>query len=213
VRLQQKTDYPSSGRVAITVEPSRPAEFPLRLRIPRWCQSAAISINGESVAGQVKLGDWHVLKRSWKTGDVATLDMPMPIRLVQGRKLQAGKVAVMRGPLVFCLPSRRPDHSSLDVGIYGTSAELQRATAESLKRQIKLDLASIAGPVSDNTVRPEGLALQVRAWGPESDRSKPADLAVLLTEVVDPSGEQTYFSIDAPKTGVEDELMFLPSAQ
>ena len=134
VRLRQETDYPNSGRVAITIEPSRPAEFPVILRIPRWCKTATVSVNGQAVAGSVKLGDWYAIKRSWKAGDVVTLDMPMQTRLVRGRKLQAGKVAVMRGPLVFCLPA---------------------------KEQFKLDFASLSGPVPNKTVRPDGLALQV----------------------------------------------------
>ncbi len=44
VRLRQETDYPNSGKVVIKVDPSRPAEFPLNLRIPRWCESAAVSV-------------------------------------------------------------------------------------------------------------------------------------------------------------------------
>ena len=47
VTIQQETDYPSSGLVKITVTPSAAMEFPLRLRIPRWCPKAKLAINGE----------------------------------------------------------------------------------------------------------------------------------------------------------------------
>ncbi|MDD5706933.1 MAG: glycoside hydrolase family 127 protein, partial [Kiritimatiellae bacterium] len=102
VRLRQETDYPNSGKVALAVEPSRPAEFAVTLRIPRWCQTAAVSVNGKPIEGPAKAEGWLAIKRSWKKGDVVALDMPMKVRLVRGRKLQAGKVAFMRGPVVFC---------------------------------------------------------------------------------------------------------------
>lgn len=40
VEIRQETDYPASGRVVITIDPAEPAQFPLRLRIPRWCRAA-----------------------------------------------------------------------------------------------------------------------------------------------------------------------------
>lgn len=60
--------------------------------------------------------------------------------------------------------------------------------------------------VPDKTVRPDGLALEVRAWGPAADRTKPAEVKLLLTEFVDPLGEMTYFPVDETQEGVEDEL-------
>ncbi|MEI6972267.1 MAG: beta-L-arabinofuranosidase domain-containing protein [bacterium] len=187
VRLRQETDYPNSGKVVITVDPSRSAEFPLRLRIPRWCESASVSVNGKPVGGPAKPGEWCSFKRLWKTGDVVTLEMPMKTRLVRGRKLQAGKVAVMRGPLVFCFnPARQATRSP--------AAELT------------VDWTTLAGPVPDPSIRPDGLALEVRAWGPASDLKKPADQKLVLSEFVDPAGEQTYWPAADPKAGVADEL-------
>ncbi|GEM_PF-639738 len=187
VRLRQETDYPNSGKVVIKVDPSRSAEFPVKLRIPRWCESAAISVNGQPVGGPVKPREWSSLQRLWKTGDVVSLEMPMKTRLVRGRKLQAGKVAVMRGPLVFCFnPARQ--------------------AARQPVAELKVDWTTLAGPVPDPTVRPDGLALEVRAWGSASDPKKPADLKLVLSEFVDPAGEQTYWPAADPKTGVEDEL-------
>ncbi len=107
VKLRQETDYPNSGKVVIAVEPSQAAEFPVTLRIPRWCASATVSVNGQPSGDLAKPGDWYSVKRTWKTGDVVTLEMPMETRLVRGRKLQAGKVGVMRGPLVFCFSPAR----------------------------------------------------------------------------------------------------------
>jgi uncharacterized protein len=210
VRLRQATDYPNSGKIALTIEPSKPAEFPVTLRIPRWSKTAAVSINGQSVADPVNSGQWFTIRRRWNSGDVITLEMPMEPRLVRGRKMQTGKAAVMRGPLVFCLaPSRQTERLTAYTGEAKNPAAVQQAVAETLK-QLKFDWTSIADPVADKSVRPDGLALEVRAWGPKSDRNKPADLTLLLTEFIDPAGEMTYLPLDDPKRGVEDELIVAP---
>jgi hypothetical protein len=47
-------------------------------------------------------GQFCAIRRTWKTGDEIRLNMPMPVRLVRGRATQAGKVAVLRGPMLFC---------------------------------------------------------------------------------------------------------------
>ena len=211
VQLRQETEYPNSGKIILQVDPSRSAEFPLRLRIPGWCDSAAISVNGQAAANPSKPGDWVSLRRLWKAGDVVTLDLPITTRLVRGRKLQAGKVAVMRGPVLFCLsPARQASRYPVYAGHGANPAEIQRAVAEALS-QTKFDWATLSAPVPDTTIRPDGLALEVRAWGPASDRSKPADLTLLLTEFIDPTGELTYLPSDNPKAGVEDELCVLPA--
>ena len=211
VQLRQETDYPNSGKVIIKVEPSRSAEFPVKLRVPRWCDSAAISVNGQPAGSPAKPGAWVSVQRLWKTGDVMTLDMPMKTRLVRGRKLQAGKVAVMRGPVLFCFsPARQIARHPVYAGHGANPAEIQRTVTEAVA-QTKFDWTTLAAPVPDKTIRPDGLALEVRAWGPVSDRSKPADLTLLLTEFIDPAGELTYLPCDNPKAGVEDELYVVPT--
>jgi hypothetical protein len=206
VQLKQETDYPNSGKVTITVAPSRSAEFPVKLRIPRWCELAAVSVNGQPTGDPAKPGDWYSIQRLWKAGDVMTLEVPMKTRLVRGRKLQAGKVAVMRGPVLFCFsPARQAGHYPVYAGKGANAAEIQRTVAEAVG-QTKFDLATLTAPAPDQTIRPDGLVLEVRAWGPASDRNKPADLTLLLTEFIDSTGELTYFPTDNPKAGVEDEL-------
>jgi uncharacterized protein len=144
---------------------------------------------------------------------VVTLDMPMKTRLVRGRKLQAGKVAVMRGPVVFCFsPARQASRYPVYASHGANPAEVQRTVDEAIGKT-KFDWTTLTASVPDRTIRPDGLALEVRAWGPASDRNKPADLTLLLTEFIDPTGEATYWSIDDPKAGVEDELCGVPRAR
>lgn len=189
VQVRQETDYPNSGNVLIRVDPSRAAELVLQLRIPRWCASAAVSVNGGPLDEPVIPGAYCTVKRCWNVGDRVELNMPMAWRLVQGRKQQAGKVAVMRGPVVFSLSrARNPGLEKMDL------------------KQIKLDPASFVEPVADSTIRPNGIACPVRAWAPNAGPASPPDLDLVLTEFPDPSAEATYFFASKTDTAVPDEL-------
>ena len=101
--VRQETEYPRSGVVRLYLDPAEPVSFPLRLRIPAWAAGASVKVNGEDARVPVTAGTFCEIQRTWKKGDLVTLDMPMQWRLVRGRQRQAGRVAVMRGPLVFCL--------------------------------------------------------------------------------------------------------------
>ena len=103
VRLSVRTDYPWDGAVAVTV--GADAAFALRLRVPGWCRRWTVQINGEAQAPQVRDG-YIVLDRAWKAGDAVALALDMPVALVQANPRvyeDAGKVAVARGPLIYCL--------------------------------------------------------------------------------------------------------------
>ena len=193
LRLRQETHYPSAGGVSILVEPSQPVEFPLMLRIPRWCRKPTVTVNGESTAGIPEAGRFFTVRRLWKAGDRVDLNFAMPWRLVKGRQAQAGRVAVMRGPLVFCL-SRARNEKLKDVDL----------------RLLTLDPSSISGPRPDDSVRPSGIACTVKAWGPGKwyPHGSP-DLELRLTEFPDPGGEATYFNAPDPNAAefVDDELL------
>jgi DUF1680 family protein len=195
--VRQETDYPNSGKVTIHVDPSTPAEFPLSLRIPAWCKSATVKVNDKAIKGAddekpAKSGSFFTIVREWHPGDRVELDMPMQTRLVKGRQRQVGSVAVMRGPQVFCLdPAKNNNLKDADL------------------RLVVIDPSNIEGPIEDSSVRPEGLAYRVKAWGPGVwyPLAKP-NLTLLLTEFADPGGKATYFKVPNPglKTFVDDEL-------
>ena len=103
LKVQQETDYPTSGHVVLRLDPSKPTTFPLKLRIPRWCAKATVAINGQPWVKPIASGGFLAIERKWTAGDQVTLDMPMSWRLVLGRKRQSGRAAVMRGPVVYCL--------------------------------------------------------------------------------------------------------------
>jgi uncharacterized protein len=101
VQLTQQTAYPLGERVELRVEPSTPAAFTIRLRIPCWlAQPASIRVNGEAVHPQVQKG-FALLRRTWRSGDAIALDLPQTLRTEAIDDLHPETVAVMRGPLVY----------------------------------------------------------------------------------------------------------------
>lgn len=182
LRVEQVTEYPRSGRVEIHVTPSKPAQFPLFLRIPRWCEGASVEVNGQPVGGPIEAGEFLKIDRRWKAGNRVQLELPMSYRLVQGRKAQAGRVAVMRGPQLFCLnPAGNETLAGIDL------------------RLLVIDPESLEGPLDNETVRPGGQACRLRAWSPGKWYPDEAtDLCFTLTEFADPGGEAIYFKVPNP---------------
>jgi DUF1680 family protein len=125
VVLRQTTRYPWDGAVRFSVENDAAAEFEVNLRVPAWCQADSgreelytpagrpasgalvIKVNGQPQPLSVA-GGYARLRRRWQRGDVIGLDMQMPPRRIAADPrvaATAGKVALSRGPLVYCLES------------------------------------------------------------------------------------------------------------
>jgi DUF1680 family protein len=108
VTLEQATGYPWSGDVRITVTPARKAVFGLALRIPSWCGSWTVAVNGAPERRVRKSKGYVCIERRWEPGDRVELALAMPPNLVEAHPLveaDRGKVAIQRGPLVYCLES------------------------------------------------------------------------------------------------------------
>jgi uncharacterized protein len=192
LKIRQETDYPNSGRVTLHVDPSKPTAFSLQLRIPRWCPNASVAVNGKPVAEPVTPGAFLAVRRTWKTGDLVSLDMSMPWRLVAGRKRQSGRAAVMRGPVVFCLnPAQNASLRNQDGADLGF---------------IMIDPASLKTGAS-NAVRPNGIACQLKAGSDWSAVGCSGNLSLQLTEFPDPDGKCAYFRLPDPSIAVPDELV------
>ena len=105
VRFDVDTDYPWKGDVALTYRGEERATFALKLRIPGWCGSYALSLNGAPLDAHVQDG-YAAIQREWQDGDRLALALDMPVTLVRANPRiceDVGKVAVQRGPLVYCL--------------------------------------------------------------------------------------------------------------
>jgi DUF1680 family protein len=124
VRLAQATGYPWDGKIRVEVSPERPAEFAVNLRLPGWSRrdepdtalyrrlgdmdgaEFELRVNGQTVGAPEIVRGYVRLQRRWQTGDVIEFHLPMPVQRMVAHplvKADAGRVALMRGPLVYCV--------------------------------------------------------------------------------------------------------------
>jgi DUF1680 family protein len=129
VNISQTTRYPWDEKVKITLDPEKAAKFAVYVRIPGWARNEAfpsdlytflnpseekisLKINSEKFSLGIE-SDFtkHIengfarIERRWEKGDVIELDFPMPVRRViahENVEEDLGKVALQRGPLVYC---------------------------------------------------------------------------------------------------------------
>ncbi len=146
VTVRQRTGYPWNGSVSMTVTPQRASRFGLCLRIPGWCREQqtpgglyvldatgapprpwTVKVNGEPIDAARLANGYLKIARTWKAGDVVELDLPMPIRRVRAHpriSQDRGRVALQRGPIVYCLEGA--DHDApLDRVVLPPDAKLK----------------------------------------------------------------------------------------
>jgi hypothetical protein len=119
VAVRQSTSYPWQETTDIEVEPADAARFVVGLRIPGWCKRFVLSVNGEEAHPQVDRG-YALIDRIWKPGDRIRIrfDMP-PMRIRSNPQLRAnaGKIALRRGPVVYCLEEEDNGPMLTDISI------------------------------------------------------------------------------------------------
>src|SRR5580700_7788301 len=139
LKVTQKTNYPWDGGVEIGVTPADASEFTLYVRIPGWAERAQVSLNGKPVAG-AKPGEYLPIRRKWAAGDVVHLKMEMVPQVIEANPHvveDAGRVAVQRGPLVYCMEQLdQPSGVMLD----DVALDLGRKTTGEFRSEFKPDL-------------------------------------------------------------------------
>ena len=155
VRLTMETDYPWDGRIAVTVECAEPVSLNLYFRRPGWADEAGVAVNGEPVDARGALLKGYIrLAREWRSGDRIELNFPMRVKKMAAHPLvreNAGKVALQRGPLVYCLEEADNGANLADIRL---SAEPQFQT------EFRRDL--MGGIV---VIRADGYRSDPEAWG------------------------------------------------
>ena len=106
VEIKETSRYPWSGKISIRLDPDQSAEFAVRLRIPGWARAASATVNGIPVelTGKI-LNGYLEIRRRWQRGDTIELDLPMPVERIYANphvRMDVGRVALKRGPLVYC---------------------------------------------------------------------------------------------------------------
>ncbi len=121
VVISQSTNYPWNGKVSITVDKNKAGKFAMKIRIPGWVRNQVVpsdlysyddgkrlgytvKVNGQPVTATLEKG-YFTIDRNWKKGDKVEVDFEMEPRVVVANsKVEAdrGRVAVERGPIVYC---------------------------------------------------------------------------------------------------------------
>jgi len=139
LKVTQKTNYPWDGSAEITVTPAQAAEFVVYLRVPGWVDSAQVSVNGKALPG-AKPGEYLPIRRRWSGGDRIHLQMEMVPQVLEANPRVAddtGRVAVQRGPLIYCLEEL--DQSS-GVVMSDVALELGKHSDSEFQSEMKNDL-------------------------------------------------------------------------
>ncbi len=101
VSLGIETLFPAEGAVRISVTPAAAVSFAVKLRLPAWSRGTTIRVNGEPVGIAPDADGYAALRRTWKPGDRIELALKLEPRIIVGDRSNAGKAAVMYGPLVL----------------------------------------------------------------------------------------------------------------
>ena len=117
IQLNQVSAYPWNGDVLIEVQKApRKKEMSMFMHIPGWCENYSLLINGEAIETSVENG-YAEVRRVWKKGDVLQLNLEMKVKLMASNPLleeTRNQVAVMRGPVVYCLESTDLEGKKID---------------------------------------------------------------------------------------------------
>jgi DUF1680 family protein len=198
-RVKQETRYPWDGAVRITIEPEKKTALSVLVRIPGWARGEAVpgglyrfadsvdekptlKVNGKAVAINLEKGYARVA-RVWKKGDVIELGLPMPVRRVvadEAVKDDAGKVALERGPLVYC--AEWPDNGGRALNLVlpdggPLAAEFRPDLLNGVAVITGVALAAAEGTAGGTTARKQPfLAIPYYAWAHRG----PGEMAVWL---------------------------------
>jgi DUF1680 family protein len=119
--VEVDTRYPWDEQITVSVTQAGPGPWTLALRVPAWCADVRLSVNGSVVRAGAQQG-YLRLTQTWRVGDRVELTLAMPPRLVTAHpRLDAvrGTVALVRGPLVYCL-----EHADLPANLVLEDLEL-----------------------------------------------------------------------------------------
>jgi DUF1680 family protein len=138
LKVQQKTNYPWSGDVEMTVSPATPKEFVMYVRIPGWSTKNRVKVNGKEIAG-AKPGEYLAIRRRWAANDTIDLSFDMTTRMLKANPAvteDRGRVAFQRGPIVFCMEHLDQPNHEVGMNLAGYTVLPEGATTEQFEPQL-----------------------------------------------------------------------------
>lgn len=103
--LELESRYPWEGLVSIGVEVEKPARFEIALRIPGWCRSYTLLVDGAEASVELRNG-YAVIEREWRGGEKIEIAFEMPIERIEAHPsvlMNRSQIALQHGPLVYCV--------------------------------------------------------------------------------------------------------------
>jgi Uncharacterized protein conserved in bacteria len=104
IKLIEKTNYPWEGNIEFEIKTE--GEYKIFLRIPSWAKGYTIKINGNKINTKEVKNGYIEMENQWKEGDKINLELQMEIEIIESHpkvKDNVGKVAIKRGPIVYCM--------------------------------------------------------------------------------------------------------------
>ena len=168
VRISQESAYPFEGEIRLKIEPAfDEQEFTLKLRIPTWAQqqqfvpgglydyiekgasSWSILINGKTTEASI-LSGFAEVNRKWQKGDEVVLRLPLLPKLnrcIDKVEANKGKMAVTRGPLVYCAESYDNELPLNEIELSNSNYEIFKFQQGALKEMVGLDIQTLGDPI------------------------------------------------------------------
>jgi len=183
VEIHTDTMYPGEDAISITVSPATKKSFAVKLRIPSWCRTASLEVNGKSVETKPGADGYVKIERTWKPGDKIELNLKQEARLIAGDHKNQDKVAILYGPLVLA-----------------ADADLLKSDGQTLGS------FSIAQPdVTALALKPEPAPKNIRTWPGARvfrinavSRKDGSPVTVHLTSFADAGGTGTNYQVWLP---------------
>ncbi|MDP4203795.1 MAG: glycoside hydrolase family 127 protein [Bacteroidota bacterium] len=116
LKIKQETNFPNEEKTKLTVTAGN-ARFKLMIRYPYWVADGAlkITVNGKAVAYTAHPSSYVAVERTWKQGDVVTVELPMHNSVVQLPNVP-NYIAFMHGPIVLAAKTGTEDLTGLVAG-------------------------------------------------------------------------------------------------
>lgn len=180
-RISMTSGYPWEGKAEYTIHDG--GDFALTIHVPQHAVKVSLHVNGEEVSN-VTADGYCRIQRNWRQGDRVLVEFDMPIRRIHAHPCvrdAAGKVALARGPLVYCVEGM-DHHASLSSIVLPESAVVH-TTAEEM---VALHVNGIAQYASDRLYSVDSVkampisirAIPYFAWGNRA----PGDMQVWIRE-------------------------------
>lgn len=134
IELLQQSRLPWEGDVRLTLTLHDPKRFVLALRIPGWSKGWTVHVNGKPLAeNEIRMEQGYLyLDREWHSGDIVHLLLPMRVERMRGNpaiRETIGKVAIQRGPLIYCLEEADNGEGLHKLRLLPQSAQAGESTA------------------------------------------------------------------------------------